>query len=160
MSAVPPFMGLFFLGVAWYIFGDSPFFGQRASDLFIKHLERMMGGASIVFLTAILLVALTMIVGGTYWFFRNWNHRHNERKLEGDATQMFVRETRNGLVLSEQAFARDSVKSIRAKSSGESNGRLMKRIDLRVDGKEQRLALWVKGEEADDFVEEAKRLLF
>jgi uncharacterized membrane protein len=94
-----------------------------------------------------------MIVSGT------WSGRDKEVRLEGNETQVALRTYQHGRVIKEQAFPRSSVSGARATHTGHVNGRPMKRIDLMVDGKAQRIAGWTEGDVADVWVNDVCRAL-
>jgi hypothetical protein len=88
-----------------------------------------------------------------------WQGRLRELRLEGDETQIALRTYQHGRVVKEQSFPRSSVSGVRATGTGHVNGKPMKRIDLIVDGKAERIKFWAEGEVADAWAQDVSRAL-
>lgn len=100
--------------------------------------------------------AAAMAIGGIYLFSRLLRDRHLVKKLEGNATEIALRSYRHGRVWKEEIFPRGEVSDIRASTSGNSNGRPMKRLELIIGNTARPLARWIDGEAADAVVEEVR----
>jgi hypothetical protein len=103
-----------------------------------------------------LLMASLMALGGlalTTYLFRE---RHSVKKLEGNASEIAIRTYRHGRVWKEKTFPRQEVTDIRASTSGSSNGKTMKRLELIIGNKAEPLARWIDGEAADAIVAEVR----
>ena len=88
-----------------------------------------------------------------------WPGRGREMRLEGDETQVALRTYQHGRIIKEQSFPRSSVSGIRATHTGHVNGKPMKRIDLIVDGKAERITMWTEGDVADVWAADVTRAL-
>ncbi|MGC4015570.1 MAG: hypothetical protein QM755_13780 [Luteolibacter sp.] len=82
-----------------------------------------------------------------------------EMRIEGTARHVAVRTMKKGAVLKEQLFDRAQVRDIRASESGQTNGKPMKKLELIVGDKAERIAWWVDGEKADAVVDEVRAAL-
>ncbi|QUE50819.1 hypothetical protein KBB96_18410 [Luteolibacter ambystomatis] len=82
-----------------------------------------------------------------------------ETRIEGTTRHIAVRKMKKGLVLEEKLFDRAQVRDIRASETGQMNGKPMKKVELIVGQKAERIALWVDGEKADAAVDEVRRAL-
>lgn len=82
-----------------------------------------------------------------------------ETRLEGDTRHLTLRQVKKGRMLKETVFERSEFRDIRASAFGSNNGREMKRIELLIGDKAHRLASWMDGAKADEFVAEARRTI-
>jgi len=82
-----------------------------------------------------------------------------ETRLEGDTRHLTLRKVKKGRTLKETVFERSEFRDIRASAVGTSNDRDMKRIELLIGDKAHRLASWMNGAKADEFVAEARRAI-
>jgi hypothetical protein len=82
-----------------------------------------------------------------------------ETRLDGDTRHLTLRKVKKGLTLKETVFERSEFHDIRASAFGSSNGREMKRIELLIGEKAHRLASWMDGAKADEFVAEVRRAI-
>jgi len=82
-----------------------------------------------------------------------------ETRIEGTTRHIAVRKMKKGMVLEEKLFDRAQVRDIRASETGQMNGKPMKKLELIVGEKAERIALWVDGEKADAAVDEVRRAL-
>lgn len=96
---------------------------------------------------------------GLGFFFSNLLNYGKERRIEGNATEVSVRTYRNGLILKDISFPRREVTDIRASLSGSSNSTPMKRLDLIVGDRAEKLASWIDGDEADALVGKVREAL-
>jgi hypothetical protein len=85
--------------------------------------------------------------------------RGKERRIEGNATEISIRTYRNGLILKDRSFPRREVTDIRASVSGSSGSTPMKRLDLIVGDRAEKLASWIDGDEADALVRKVREAL-
>lgn len=107
-----------------------------------------------------LLLSSVMTVAGMAICWRLHSRKDIERRLEGDATTVSIREVQRGIILSEQKFPRVEVKSVVTSISGHSNGKSMHRIDLILKQQSQTLARWVDARVAEEFATSAIGFLF
>ena len=80
-------------------------------------------------------------------------------RLEGEATQVFLRNYRRGVIVKEQAFSRTAVKGVIASRSGHMNNQEIKKIALIIDNKRIVLTRATAGSVADAWVAEVNRAL-
>ncbi len=98
------------------------------------------------------LAGASMIV----WLVKN---RGQEMRIEGSDSEISLRTYSRGLVLKDRSFPRASVSDIRASVSGSSNNQSMKRLELIVGDKAEKLVNWIDGTIADEIVVEVRRAL-
>lgn len=82
-----------------------------------------------------------------------------ETRIEGTTRHIAVRTMKKGIVLKEQLFDRAQVRDIRASETGQTNGKPMKKLELIVGDKAERIAWWMDGEKADAVVDEVRAAL-
>lgn len=82
--------------------------------------------------------------------------RHQERRLEGDHSQIAVRTYRQDRLIKERNFTRSEVSDIRVSQSGHVNNRPMVRLDLIVSGKAERLANWLPADTSTPWAEQVR----
>jgi hypothetical protein len=85
--------------------------------------------------------------------------RGKERRIEGNATEISIRTYRNGLILKDRSFPRREVMDIRASVSGNSNSTTMKRVELIVGDRAEKLASWIDAGEADALVRQVREVI-
>jgi hypothetical protein len=93
------------------------------------------------------------------WIVLTWPDPNREVKLEGDETQIALRHYRHGRVIKERSFSRASVAGLKVTAAGHMNGRPMKRLDLIVNAKAERVTRWTQGDIADAWADEVNRAL-
>lgn len=96
---------------------------------------------------------------GVIGLVRAFVKRGQERKIEGNGGEISIRTYRNGMILKDRSFPRSKVSGIRTAVSGSSNGNARKRVELMVEGKAERIALWMDGDKADEMADEVRRAL-
>jgi hypothetical protein len=90
---------------------------------------------------------------------RLWSRRGVQRRLEGDAKTIAIREARRGETLREEVFPREEIKAVVSSVNGHSNGKPMSRVELILRDRAKTLAYWVDSREAETFVAEASRAM-
>lgn len=85
--------------------------------------------------------------------------RGKERRIEGNASEISIRTYRNGLIIEDKSFPRRIVTDIRASVSGNSNSTTMKRVELIVGDRAEKLVSWVDAGEADALVRQVREAL-
>lgn len=88
-----------------------------------------------------------------------WTSRNQETRLEGDDSQISIRTFQQGRLIKERSFPRSSVTDVRTSNSGHANNKIMKRIDLIVDGKAERITRWTDGELADAWANDVRKAI-
>ena len=101
-------------------------------------------------------MATLMAIGGLSLCIYLLRQRHDVKKLEGNDSEIALRTYRLGRVWKEKTFPRQRVADIRASTSGSSNGKTMKRLELIVGNNVEPLARWIDGEAADALVAEVR----
>jgi hypothetical protein len=92
-------------------------------------------------------------IGMTYSTIRTMG---KDRRIEGNEEEVSIRTYRKGLTLENRSFPRNSVHDIRATHSGSSNGKAMKRVELVVGNKTEKIANWMDGDMADQLIEKVR----
>lgn len=82
-----------------------------------------------------------------------------DRRIEGNASGISIRTYRRGLVFGEVSFPRHQVTDIRASQSGSNNGSPMKRVELIVGERAEKIASWMDGDQADALVADVRNAL-
>ena len=80
-------------------------------------------------------------------------------RIKGNSAEISLRTYQRGLVMKDRSFARNAVTDIRALTSGSSNGKQMKRTELIVGDKTEKLSSWVDGDEANELVSQVRAAL-
>ncbi len=103
------------------------------------------------------LLMTTVFAGlGIFILVSNLRGMGQDRRIEGNSAEISIRTYERGLVVKDKSFARNSVTDIRASTSGSSNGKQMKRIELIVGDKAEKLSSWVDGDEANELVSQVR----
>ncbi|MEP2774678.1 MAG: hypothetical protein ABJ118_12560 [Luteolibacter sp.] len=105
------------------------------------------------------LISGAVALGGLAATFLLLRSRGSERRIEGNASQVSIRTYRRGLVLKDVSYARNTIAAVRSSVSGRSNGTPMKRVELIAGDKAVKLASWMDGEKADEWVAELRAAL-
>ena len=82
-----------------------------------------------------------------------------DRCIEGNEEEVSIRTYRNGLILENRSFPRDQVYDIRGIITGASNNKSMKRVELIVGNKTEKIAGWMDGDLADQLIQEVRDAL-
>lgn len=82
-----------------------------------------------------------------------------ETRIEGSDSEIALRTYSHDRILKDRSFPRASVTDIRASVSGSSNNKVMKRLELIVGNRAEKLASWIDGARADEIVREVRRAL-
>lgn len=106
-----------------------------------------------------MLVSAVIALAGILMLVLHLRSQGKETRLEGTDSEISIRTFRYGRILRDRTFPRSSVTDIRCSGSGSSNGKPMKRIELIVGDKAEKIAWWIDGDIADAFVSEARGAL-
>lgn len=106
-----------------------------------------------------IMAGLVFSAVGIMFTYMSWPGRTREVRLEGHETQVALRTYQHGRVIKEKSYPRATVSGVRATHAGNMNGRTMKRIDLIVEGRAQRITRWTDGEAADVWAADVCRAL-
>ncbi len=106
-----------------------------------------------------ILFTSIFVVIGIATFVASLRGLGKDRRIEGNSAEISIRTYKRGLVVKDKSFPRNSVTDIHASSSGSSNGKPMKRIELIVGDKSEKLASWMDGDAADELVAEVRAAL-
>lgn len=82
-----------------------------------------------------------------------------DRRIEGNEAEISIRTYRNGLILEDRSFPRNQVHDIRGTVSGSSNNKSMKRVELIVGDKAEKITSWMDGDLADQLIAEVRAAL-
>ncbi len=82
-----------------------------------------------------------------------------DQRIEGSRAAIAIRTYKRGFMTDEKSFPRDQVADIRASESGHDNGTPMKRIELIVGDRAERIADWLDGEKAEAIISEVREAL-
>lgn len=155
MGVVFVLLGLGAIAVGVFHGRDFPKPGKDGMDWIAVVFESLFSLFSLI----PILVGLVFGGIGVAMVSSTWAGRGRDVRLEGDETQVALRTYQHGRVIKEQSFPRSSVSGARATRTGAVNGKPMKRIDLIVDGKAQRITRWTDGAVADAWVNDVCRAL-
>jgi hypothetical protein len=92
-------------------------------------------------------------------FFMTLRKLGMDQRIEGSRSAISIRTYNRGFMTDEKSFPRDQVADIRASESGHNNGNPMKRIELIVGDRAERIADWLDGGKADAIVAEMREAL-
>jgi hypothetical protein len=101
---------------------------------------------------------LFTVLGATV-FINSRPNSGRQMRLEGEATQVFLRSYQRGVIVKEQTFSRTAIKGVIASRSGHMNNQEIKQIALIIDNKRIVLTRATAGSVADAWVEEVNRSL-
>jgi hypothetical protein len=82
-----------------------------------------------------------------------------DRRIEGNSAEISIRTYKHGLVVKDKSFPRSTVADIRTSSTGSSNGTQLKRIELIIGDKAERITSWTEGDAADALVAELREAM-
>lgn len=82
-----------------------------------------------------------------------------DRRIEGNEAEISIRTYRHGLILEDRSFPRNQVHDIRGTISGSSNNNAMKRVELIVGDKTEKIANWMDAGLADQLIAEVRAAL-
>ncbi|MBK1814594.1 hypothetical protein JIN84_03145 [Luteolibacter yonseiensis] len=111
------------------------------------------------FQTALILACGVFSLIGLAMIVIEFRSRGIEKRLEGTELEISFRSYRHGRVVKDRTFPRASVTGIRASVSGSSNAKVMKRVDLIAGDTVEKIAWWMDGGLADQFVAEVRSAL-
>lgn len=111
------------------------------------------------FRTVWTLISSIFAVAGIWMTFSTLKGMGKDRRIEGSESQIFLRTYQNGLVTQEKSFSREQVHDIRGTESGRSNGTAMKRVELIIGDKTEKIANWMDGDLADKLIREVREAL-
>jgi hypothetical protein len=149
-------IGVSFIFVGLKFLDDRPFRTTTNEPAFFAAISTLFNTLHHGFQGLWVVAATLMALGGltlTTYLFRE---RHSVKKLEGNASEIAIRTYRHGRVWKEKTFPRQEVADIRASTSGSSNGKTMKRLELIIGNKAEPLARWIDGDAADAIVHEVR----
>jgi hypothetical protein len=146
-------VGIIFLGNSG--FGSSP----KNEPLIFKLIGKFFGVVDHTFRFIWLSMSTAMAGGGIYLTYRLMCGQGKESRIEGNSSEIAIRTYKHTLMIKERVFPRESVTDIRSSVSGSSNGRSMKRVELIVGNKAEKVASWIEGEKADVLLGEVRHAM-
>jgi hypothetical protein len=161
---LPVALMLFVIGVVFIVVGlrliDPPrsSSGSDTSAAF-DFFEMIFGLMTFGFRGMWLLMSSIVALAGASMIVWLVKSRGQEMRIEGSDSEISLRTYSRGLVLKDRSFPRASVSDIRASLSGSSNGKSMKRLELIVGDKAEKMVNWIDGTIADEIVVQVRRAL-
>jgi uncharacterized membrane protein/ribosomal protein L37AE/L43A len=162
-----PVRGLWILGLAFAVLGLGGLifagyqmqnffsFGAKDEPWFARVFDLIFSAFSII----PLIVGVAFTVVGAIVFMKSRPNGDRQMRIEGEATQVFLRSYQRGVIVKEQAFSRTAIKGVIASRSGHMNNQEIKQIALIIDNKRIVLTRATAGSVADAWVEEVNRSL-
>ncbi len=111
------------------------------------------------FRTVWTLISSIFALAGVWMTFSTLIGMGKDRRIEGSESQISLRTYQNGLVTNEKSFPREHVHDIRGTESGKSNGTTMKRVELIIGDKTEKIVSWMDGDLADKLIQEVRAAL-
>ncbi|MES2982665.1 MAG: hypothetical protein V4727_10155 [Verrucomicrobiota bacterium] len=128
---------------------------QKAGGAFLWFHYLLANG----FRTIWILFCSMFAVIGVGMTFSTLRSMKKDQRIEGNEAQISIRTYRNGLILEDRSFPRNQVHDIRGTASGSSNNKQMKRVELIVGNKTEKIANWMDGDMADQLIAEVREAL-
>jgi hypothetical protein len=162
-----PVRGLWILGLAFALIGIGGLifagyqmqnffsFGAKDEPWFARVFDLIFSVFSII----PLIVGVLFTVLGATVFINSRPNSGRQMRLEGEATQVFLRSYQRGVIVKEQTFSRTAIKGVIASRSGHMNNQEIKQIALIIDNKRIVLTRATAGSVADAWVAEVNRSL-
>ena len=149
-------IGVAFIAIGIFVIGGEKLPVATAEKGLLYHFDLVFSllgnGFQFIWLAISSLFAI-LGIGMTVSILRGYG---SERRLEGNSTEISIRTYKRGQIIKNQSFPRNQVTDIRTSASGSANGKTMKRIELIVGTKAEKIATWVNGDEADAFAEKVR----
>ena len=150
-------IGIGFMCIGIFVIDGDPLPEKREGasyvfDLVFFLFSNGFKGMWILFTSIFVIIGFAVFVGSIRGLGK-------DRRIEGNSVEISIRTYKRGLVLKNKSFPRNSVTDVRASSSGSSNGKPMKRVELIVGDKSEKLASWMDGDAADELVAEVRAAL-
>jgi len=92
------------------------------------------------------------LISGLLMLFKMIRSAGSELRIEGNSSEVSIRTYKRGLVLKDRSFPRREVSGIRSTVSGSSGATQMKRVELIVGVKAEKISAWMDGYDADEMV--------
>ncbi len=125
----------------------------------LRIIEHVFHLATQGFLGIWMLISGLIALAGIVMLVSHVKAKGKETRLEATDSEVSIRTFKYSRILRDRTFPRSSVTDIRCSGSGSSNGKPMKRIELIVGDKAEKIAWWIDGDIADAFVAEARGAL-
>ncbi len=152
-SMVFAIFGFGFVCIGIFVIDGEPLPDEMSAfRLFHFLLENGFRTVWILFCSIFILIGLGM----TFSTLRAMN---KDRRIEGNEAEISIRTYRNGLILEDRSFPRNQVHDIRGTISGSNNNKSMKRVELIVGEKAEKIASWMDGDMADQLIQEVRSAL-
>jgi hypothetical protein len=152
------------MGIAFIFIGIrfiDPHFMARSADapVAVDLFDKVFGFLTHGFRSIWIIMSGAMAVAGVTliaWLIKTGGQ---ETRIEGSDSEIALRTYKHDRILKDRSFSRTFVTDIRASVSGSSNNRVMKRLELIVGDRAEKLASWIDGVRADEIVGEVRRAL-
>ncbi len=99
------------------------------------------------------------VVIGMVMMVKISNRIQTDKRIEGNEAQIAIRKYKSHLILSDQSFPRHEVTDVRSSDVGLVNNVRMKRVDLIVGNRVEKISHWMSEDVADQFVRELRSAL-
>lgn len=142
-----------FVGIGIFVLGDDPLPEKEEGDPWFSGLF------SNVFQGIWLIMSSIFTCLGIYTLVTTLRGMGQDRRIEGNSAEISFRTYQRGLVVKDRSFPRSAVTDMRATMFGSSNGKPMKRIELIVGDRSEKLSSWMDGDAADELVAEVRAVL-
>jgi hypothetical protein len=154
-SIVFALFGIGFVCVGVFVIDGEPFPKDQSKGI-ITWIHFLFANG---FRTIWTLISSIFAVAGVWMTISTLKGVGKDRRIEGSESQISIRTYQNGLVTNEKSFSREQVHDIRGTESGKSNGTTMKRVELIIGNKTEKIASWMDGDLADKLIREVKEAL-
>jgi hypothetical protein len=105
------------------------------------------------------LFSSVFVIIGLVMFFKTLRRIKTDVRIEGNEAQISLRIYNNHLIVSDQSFPRGEVTDVRSSNVGSVNNIAMKRIELIVANRVEKISDWISEDEANRFVMELREAL-
>ncbi len=156
-SLVFAIMGIGFVCIGIFLIeGESISKTQQGEEGIMMWLNFLLTNG---FRTIWILFCSLFAVIGLGMTFSTLRSMKKDQRIEGNEAEISIRTYRNGLILEDRSFPRNQVHDIRGTTSGSSNNKQMKRVELIVGEKTEKIASWMDGDLADQMIAEVRAAL-
>ncbi|RYD19409.1 MAG: hypothetical protein EOP88_19050 [Verrucomicrobiaceae bacterium] len=159
MAMVLVGMGAVFAVAGTFINGSALKPSESDDRGLARTIEQVFHLATQGFLGIWMLISGIIALVGIVMLVVHLKSQGKETRLEATDSEISIRTFKYGRILQDRTFPRSAVTDIRCSGSGSSNGKPMKRIELIVGEKADKIAWWIDGDLADAFVSEVRGAL-
>ncbi len=139
-----------FMGIGIFVLDGDPLPEPNENQAYLPDLISAFFSNS--FRAIWLSLNIFFAVLGAYTLVAGLRTLSQDRRIEGTPSDISIRIYKRGLVFEEKSFPRNTISGVRASSSGMSHDKSMKRIELIVGDRSEKISSWIDGDEADELV--------